>query len=26
MDWFADPKEKAAFKKKYGYDLAVPQT
>ena len=25
-DWFADPKEKAAFKKKYGYDLAVPQT
>ena len=26
MDWFADPKEKTAFKKKYGYDLAVPQT
>lgn len=26
MDWFADPKEKAAFKKKYGYELAVPQT
>jgi len=26
MDWFADPKEKDAFKKKYGYDLAVPQT
>lgn len=26
MDWFADPKEKAAFKKKYGYELAVPDT
>ncbi|MGH8694446.1 MAG: ABC transporter substrate-binding protein [Burkholderiales bacterium] len=25
-DWFEDPKEKAAFKKKHGYDLAVPQT
>lgn len=25
-DWFEDPKEKAAFKKKYGYDLGVPQT
>jgi multiple sugar transport system substrate-binding protein len=25
-DWFEDPKEKAAFKKKYDYDLAVPQT
>jgi multiple sugar transport system substrate-binding protein len=25
-DWFEDPKEKAAFKKKYGYDLAVPNT
>jgi multiple sugar transport system substrate-binding protein len=25
-DWFEDPKEKAAFKKKYGYDLAVPKT
>ena len=25
-DLFADPKEKAAFKQKYGYDLAVPQT
>ena len=25
-DWFEDPKEKAAFKAKYGYDLAVPQT
>ena len=24
-DWFEDPKEKAAFKKKYGYELAVPQ-
>ncbi len=26
MDWFADPKEKAAFKKKYGYELGVPKT
>ena len=25
-DWFEDPKEKAAFKKKYNYDLAVPKT
>jgi multiple sugar transport system substrate-binding protein len=25
-DWFEDPKEKAAFKKKYGYDLGVPKT
>ena len=25
-DWFEDPKEKAAFKKKYDYDLAVPKT
>jgi multiple sugar transport system substrate-binding protein len=25
-DWFEDPKEKAAFKKKYGYELAVPKT
>jgi multiple sugar transport system substrate-binding protein len=25
-DWFEDPKEMAAFKKKYGYDLAVPKT
>jgi multiple sugar transport system substrate-binding protein len=25
-DWFEDPKEKEAFKAKYGYDLAVPQT
>ena len=25
-DWFEDPKEKAAFKKKYNYDLGVPQT
>lgn len=25
-DWFEDPKEKAAFKKKYGYDLGVPET
>ncbi len=25
-DWFEDPKEKAAFKAKYGYDLAVPKT
>jgi multiple sugar transport system substrate-binding protein len=25
-DWFEDPKEMAAFKAKYGYDLAVPQT
>jgi multiple sugar transport system substrate-binding protein len=24
-DWFEDPKEKAAFKAKYGYDLAVPK-
>lgn len=24
-DWFEDPKEKAAFKKKYGYDLNVPK-
>ena len=24
-DWFADPKEQAAFKAKYGYDLAVPK-
>jgi len=24
-DWFEDPKEKAAFKKKYGYDLGVPK-
>jgi len=23
-DWFEDPKEKEAFKAKYGYDLAVP--
>jgi len=23
-DWFEDPKEKAAFKKKYGYELGVP--
>ena len=23
-DWFEDPKEMAAFKAKYGYDLAVP--
>lgn len=25
-DWFEDAKEMAAFKKKYGYDLAVPKT
>lgn len=25
-DWFEDPKEMAAFKEKYGYDLAVPET
>ena len=25
-DYFEDPKEKAAFKEKYGYDLAVPKT
>ncbi len=25
-DWFEDPKEMAAFKKKYGYDLGVPKT
>jgi multiple sugar transport system substrate-binding protein len=25
-DWFEDPKEKEAFKKKFGYDLAVPKT
>ena len=25
-DWFEDPKEKAAFKAKYGYDLGVPKT
>jgi multiple sugar transport system substrate-binding protein len=25
-DWFEDPKEKAAFKAKYGYELGVPQT
>src|SRR5258706_15673841 len=25
-DWFDDPKEKAAFKKKYGYDLGAPKT
>ena len=24
-DWFEDPKEKTAFKAKYGYDLAVPK-
>jgi multiple sugar transport system substrate-binding protein len=24
-DWFEDPKEKAAFKAKYGYELAVPK-
>jgi multiple sugar transport system substrate-binding protein len=24
-DWFEDPKEMAAFKAKYGYDLAVPK-
>ncbi|MGI6852489.1 extracellular solute-binding protein [Mesorhizobium sp. 1B3] len=25
-DWFEDPKEKEAFKAKYGYELAVPKT
>jgi multiple sugar transport system substrate-binding protein len=25
-DWFEDPKEQEAFKAKYGYDLAPPQT
>ncbi len=25
-DWFEDPKEKAAFYKKYGYELGVPKT
>ena len=25
-DWFEDPAEMEAFKAKYGYDLAVPQT
>jgi multiple sugar transport system substrate-binding protein len=25
-DWFTDPKEMAAFKAKYGYDLDVPKT
>src|SRR5262245_56326405 len=25
-DWFEDPKEMAAFKAKYGYDLAIPKT
>ena len=25
-DWFEDPKEKAAFKKKYGHELEVPKT
>ena len=25
-DWFEDPKEKDAFKAKYGYDLGVPKT
>ena len=25
-DWFEDPKEKDAFKAKYGYELAVPKT
>ena len=25
-DWFEDPNEKAAFQKKYGYELAVPKT
>src|SRR6478672_10064705 len=24
-DWFEDPKEKSAFKAKYGYDLGVPK-
>ncbi len=26
QDLFDDPKEKAAFKAKYGYDLALPET
>ena len=26
MDLFSDPKEKEAFKAKYGYDLALPKT
>ena len=25
-DWFEDPKEMEAFKAKYGYELAIPQT
>ena len=25
-DWFEDPKEKAAFYKKYGYELDIPRT
>ena len=25
-DWFEDPAEKAAFKERYGYELAVPDT
>jgi len=25
-DWFEDPKEKTAFKKRFGYELAVPKT
>jgi multiple sugar transport system substrate-binding protein len=25
-DWFEDPKEKAAFKTKYGYELGIPKT
>jgi len=25
-DWFEDPKEKEAFRARYGYDLAVPKT
>jgi multiple sugar transport system substrate-binding protein len=25
-DWFEDPKEKEAFKAKYGYDLDIPKT
>jgi len=25
-DWFEDPKEKAAFKAKYGYELDIPKT
>jgi multiple sugar transport system substrate-binding protein len=25
-DWFEDPNEKKAFKKKYGYDLGIPET